>query len=320
MSQKNSPLVSILIPVFNRENIITETLDSAVNQTYRNIEIIVVDNCSTDNTWNILENYSSNENRLRIYKNDNNIGPVRNWKRCAQLAKGEFVKMLFSDDLISENFISETLINFNDDVAFVLSRIVCFNSFNYESQSNFDLFSSISIDRYYQNILFNNELIFPVSPGAALFRTKDFLTSIEIDIDNPRKINFAKYGAGNDLLIYLNTTLSYSKIRVANKAVSFFRSHSNSLTLSHSFDYEYAYAKYHFINFQMPLLLPKLKSFLWLRGKLGAKNYDFFKLINCKKDWFFIFKFLVRSLYRRAVRLCDFIIFNRLFLFKKLVN
>ena len=56
MNNEN-PLVSILIPVYNREKYIGEAIESAINQTYKNIEVIIVDNCSTDNTWKILQDY-----------------------------------------------------------------------------------------------------------------------------------------------------------------------------------------------------------------------------------------------------------------------
>lgn len=57
MNNEN-PLVSILIPVYNREKYIGEAIESAINQTYKNIEVIIVDNCSTDNTWKILQDLS----------------------------------------------------------------------------------------------------------------------------------------------------------------------------------------------------------------------------------------------------------------------
>ena len=75
-------LVSILVPVYNRENLIEETVNSGLSQTYENIEIIIVDNQSTDGTWKILEKLASQDKRIKIFQNNTNIGPVRNWKRC----------------------------------------------------------------------------------------------------------------------------------------------------------------------------------------------------------------------------------------------
>ena len=66
----NLPLVSILIPVYNRASIVSRAIDSALSQTYSNIEIIIVDNNSTDSTWDILLKYKQRDSRIKIFKNE----------------------------------------------------------------------------------------------------------------------------------------------------------------------------------------------------------------------------------------------------------
>ena len=66
--------VSILIPVYNREDLIGQTLNSAIDQTYHNIEIIVVDNASTDNTWKVIQRYEKQDGRIKAFRNNTNIG------------------------------------------------------------------------------------------------------------------------------------------------------------------------------------------------------------------------------------------------------
>ena len=117
--EMNRPLVSIVIPVYNRADMVKEAIDSALAQTYENIEIIVVDNCSTDDTWCVITSYDTP--LLKVYKNDKNIGPVLNWKKGIELSKGKYIKLLFSDDKISDNYIEESLKLFTHDTAFVLS-------------------------------------------------------------------------------------------------------------------------------------------------------------------------------------------------------
>ena len=70
-------LVSVCVPVYNGANTIEETIKSIIDQTYKNIEIIVVDNCSTDNTVSILR--AIDDERLKIYVNDSNLGMEGNW-------------------------------------------------------------------------------------------------------------------------------------------------------------------------------------------------------------------------------------------------
>jgi glycosyltransferase involved in cell wall biosynthesis len=99
-----NPLISIVIPVFNRVEYIEDAIISAVNQTYKNIEIIVVDNKSTDGTYEkIIE--LNKKFKLRVHQNEKNYGRVENWNIGLHLAKGDFVQYLMSDDLLIEDCI-----------------------------------------------------------------------------------------------------------------------------------------------------------------------------------------------------------------------
>jgi len=79
--QAYMPKVSILIPVFNRKDYIAECIQSALDQTFTDFEVVVVDNASEDGTWEICQQFAANDQRVRIFQNDTNIGPVRNWRR-----------------------------------------------------------------------------------------------------------------------------------------------------------------------------------------------------------------------------------------------
>jgi len=105
----DSPLVSICIPTYNRAGIIRETIESALAQSYPNIEVLVVDNASTDNTPDVIRGFS--DPRLTFYPNSENTGIFGNFNRCIALARGEFVHILHSDDCIDPGFI-ETCIAF----------------------------------------------------------------------------------------------------------------------------------------------------------------------------------------------------------------
>ncbi|MGN0292236.1 MAG: glycosyltransferase [Lachnospiraceae bacterium] len=99
------PLVSVCIPAYNNAEYIKDTVMSVLEQTYRNIELIVVDDHSTDNTIEVLE--SIEDDRLKIYKNEKNLGMVGNWNRCLELATGEYVKLICADDMIAKNAIEK---------------------------------------------------------------------------------------------------------------------------------------------------------------------------------------------------------------------
>lgn len=94
---------SICIPNFNYAKHIGETIQSVLNQTYQNYEIIVVDNASTDNSWNIIEEFQKKDKRIRIYKNEYNVGFAPNLDMAVSKAKNNFILVLSSDDTMNEN-------------------------------------------------------------------------------------------------------------------------------------------------------------------------------------------------------------------------
>lgn len=93
-------LVSVCIPAYNNADYICETIDSVLNQTYKNIELVIVDDNSNDNTLEIIKHYEAKDNRVKVYHNDKNLGMAGNWNHCLELCKGEFIKLMCADDLI----------------------------------------------------------------------------------------------------------------------------------------------------------------------------------------------------------------------------
>ncbi|HCD9685846.1 TPA: glycosyltransferase family 2 protein [Acinetobacter baumannii] len=93
------PLISVLIPVYNVEAFVKEAVFSICNQTYKNIEIIVVDDCSTDNTYNIVAELAMIDPRIRLYKNDKNLKIVKTLNFALEQAKGEFIARMDGDDI-----------------------------------------------------------------------------------------------------------------------------------------------------------------------------------------------------------------------------
>lgn len=249
----NNALVSIVIPVYNRENLITETLQSALSQTYSNFEVVVVDNKSTDNTWPLLQDAQKTDQRIKIFQNESNVGPVRNWDRCFNLAQGEYIKILWSDDLIERTFLSETMAVFGHDVAFVMTGYQEITSTGtLIRESSFQKYSTISIDDYRNEKLYLNNITFPDSPGCAIFRKSDLIRSLIIDIPNCDNLDFPRYGAGNDLLLFLLSTRnpSYKKIVCVNKFLSKFRHHEESITIANNTKLKiyYDWARWHFLK------------------------------------------------------------------------
>lgn len=92
------PLVSICIPTYNSEEYILETVMQALDQTWPNIEVVVVDDCSTDGTVEKLRRV--HDYRLRVVVNKTNLGMTGNWDNCIRQCKGEYIKLIPADDII----------------------------------------------------------------------------------------------------------------------------------------------------------------------------------------------------------------------------
>ena len=224
--------VSILIPVFNREEIILETLRSAVSQTYQNIEVVVVDNHSTDNTWGVITRFAEHEPLVKAYRNSSNIGPVRNWRECMNHASGDYVKILWSDDLVAPTFIEKTLpfLIENKDVGFVFTK-TCFFYPDGTQTPHYRVGTTGLYDsmKFIRGALIGND--FPVSPGNALFRRADLDRNLMLDIPNGLGVDFTAHGMGNDLLLFLLTAKDYPQFAYVDEALSFFRVHGDSISV-----------------------------------------------------------------------------------------
>jgi glycosyltransferase involved in cell wall biosynthesis len=124
---KDSPLFSILIANYNNGRYITGALNSTLSQTYKNIEIIIVDDCSTDNSLQILDSYKNNP-AIKIAQNDCNKGCGYTKRRCMQLATGELCGFLDPDDELMPTAV-ETMVQAhiqNPDCSLIGSRsFVC---------------------------------------------------------------------------------------------------------------------------------------------------------------------------------------------------
>jgi glycosyltransferase involved in cell wall biosynthesis len=122
MNHEN-PKVSVVITCFNREKYIAEAIESALMQTYPNIEIIISDNNSTDKSICIIKKYEKDD-RVIINQNSINIGVIENFKKAAiELSSGEFITFISSDDyLCDENFIKKAIDIFDNDNQIVVIR------------------------------------------------------------------------------------------------------------------------------------------------------------------------------------------------------
>ncbi len=93
------PLVSIVMCTYNGEKFLRAQIDSILSQTYRHLELIIVDDVSTDNTVQITEDFSKTDNRIRYFVNQNNLGYNKNFEKAIGLANGDYIAPCDQDDI-----------------------------------------------------------------------------------------------------------------------------------------------------------------------------------------------------------------------------
>lgn len=105
VNKYNSGMISVIIPNYNNEKFLQRCIESVIGQTYKNLEIIIVDDGSTDNSWNIIEDYSKKDSRIKAYrKNNTGVSDTRNY--ALEICNGEFIGFVDSDDYIDLNMYS----------------------------------------------------------------------------------------------------------------------------------------------------------------------------------------------------------------------
>lgn len=98
----NPPKVSVLIPTFNYARFLPEAVESVLAQDFPDFELLIVDDCSTDNTAEVVRPFCLRDARVRFTVNPANLGLANNWNGCLDRARGEYIKFLFGDDLLSD--------------------------------------------------------------------------------------------------------------------------------------------------------------------------------------------------------------------------
>ena len=219
----NYPLVSVIIPNYNYSKYLDQRINSILNQTYENYELILLDDCSTDNSRCILEKYRNNPKVSHVVYNAKNSGsPFKQWEKGIQLAEGDIIWIAESDDLCSNIFL-ETLIK-----SYIESKVVlCFCRSELIDQNgnhlrdNFQMSSmksnlTISGDSFIRNYLgYRNEI---QNASSAIF-DKNMALSISKDYMN--------YKGAGDWFFWIEMA-EKGDVFFCNKTLNQYRLHDNT--------------------------------------------------------------------------------------------
>lgn len=288
-------LVSIVIPMYNAENYFRDTLHSIINQTHHRLEILIIDDGSTDNSINIANEYAARDGRIRIYSQQNKgAAEARNWG--ISLLTGQYVLFLDADDLFAEDMVSTMLVRAQETEADV---VIC----NFESvlgtsekeqrlpitvnestreQENLKLCNSLAstgfdiktIQRYVNPLCCSPRVDSPdhafqlfVSPAPwnKLFRTKHI---------NTHNLRFVSLSSTNDLTFVLSACIIADRVSFIDKHLVKYRLWPNSLSHSRKRNIE-----------NTPTALAALLTFLKTNNLWPALQNSFSELVSCNM-WF----------------------------------
>lgn len=170
---KNKPKVTVCIPCYNEQKFIASSLESTLSQTYKDINIYIVDNNSTDNTLEIVTKYK--DPRIKIFKNEENIGMFQNMNRCLDLSNTDYVKILCADDTLETDCLDKQVDvlekNPKVGVVFNSSKIIDAKNKTLFKRKSFKCDTKVSGKELIRKILLSGRN--PVGePSCCLFRTK----------------------------------------------------------------------------------------------------------------------------------------------------
>ena len=252
-------MISIIIPVYNAEKHLSRCLDSILHQTYRNWELIIVDDGSSDGSSIIYNKYSEIDSRIKIIKQENkgaNKARQEGWRA----ATGEWITFVDADDFIPNNAIKSLADMITDK-----SDIIIGWTSNFKTNEN-----SINIEEYRNRCIGCYKI--EVGPYAHLFRKTLYSDSI---FDLPRELK-----VGEDDL--MNIRLSYrtfKPIYFVHEMVYFYdMTNENSIIHKHkgSFDYEYLFHQYRILS------IPPEQHLKYINATISIRFYQLLKLIKEK--------------------------------------
>jgi glycosyltransferase involved in cell wall biosynthesis len=245
---ENKPLVSILMTAYNRESYISEAIESVLDSTYSNFELIIVDDASTDKTVEIARYFEKQDSRIKVYVNEHNLGDYPNRNKAACYAKGKYIKYCDSDDMLYDwtlDYCVKMMEKHPDAGMGIL---------NLDKKINQEYFTSTEAI----NFNFFQQEILSIGPSGTILRNTAF-----------KKAGFFKadYGPASDMYFNIKMT-SLFPIVLLNKVFFFYREHDGQ-----EFQNKYGYLCYNYKFLHDALQLPVIplsstrKKFLSIKAK-----------------------------------------------------
>lgn len=288
------PLVSIIVITYNSSKYVLETLESAKAQTYENIELVISDDCSTDNTIDICSNWI-NENKDRFLRTElitveQNTGIAPNCNRGLNVAKGEWVKLIAGDDVLLEDCIFEFIL-FSTEKS--NARIIFSDVLN-RTISRWHSFDDKNPKEQYKELLKGNFL-----PAPAAFLKRDVIEELGAFDE--------KYPMLEDFPFYLKALRNNTPIFHLNKPLVVYRMVSEGVSNNNQMSLRYYQSVYSFFKYSYLRQLKVNRCYLYYLNYLFEAfllKFVLHGILTRRSTFYFFIKwFGVISWQRRVERL-----------------
>ena len=227
--------VSVIIPIYNVEQYLRQCLDSVINQTYKDIEIIIVNDCSPDNSLQIIKEYQQKDERILLVDLKENLGVGLARNEGIKISNGEYITFIDSDDWVRKDYIEvlyNSIIKYNTDVVF--------SKFERYDNNSKNIINNKRKINYYNKVISNikdkkNLILSEPKILINLIIKKDFIIA--------NNIIFPKEVPGEDVLFILKLIAINSKIIYIKDTVYFYRENRDSSIMTDinkklNFDYD----------------------------------------------------------------------------------
>ncbi len=254
------PQISVILPNYNYAKYLSRRIESILNQTYTDFELIILDDASTDNSREVIEKY--NDSRISVYFNEINTGnPFMQWDNGVKLAKGKYIWIAEADDYCENNLL-ETLFKLiitNEDtgIAFCNSQTVDkrgnnIDTFERANKFHCNNFQLKGTDYVIQQLVYQNNIS---NASAVLFNKEIYLQSAN---------NFQNIEKCGDWFLWINM-LQESNVAYTSEKLNYFRRHSESVIKSTD-------KSFHFYNLKMRRRLSFSENKIKMKNKSLQHN------------------------------------------------
>ena len=212
---KNNSLISVIVPVYNDERFLQPCIDSIINQSYSKLEIILVDDGSTDNSPKILDEFSAKDNRIKVYhKKNTGVSDTRNYG--IERATGEYICFSDADDILAKDYVKylySLILKYNAQISLTLQMFGTFDRKQVETVIE----NVISGENAAEKILTYN---IPIGVYSKLFNAK-FLKSQKVQFDTDLFI-------GEGFNYNFDAFVKAQKVAISNRKIYFYRRDNNA--------------------------------------------------------------------------------------------